>query len=222
MSRHSVIKVSRDVPMHIAALMGCAVLTGTGAVFNSDDVSAGSKAAIVGLGGVGLAAVMGAVAKGAETVIAVDMFESKLGLARELGVTHAFNAADPDIVEKIREVTKGGVDVALEFAGSVKALELSYAITRRGGTTITAGLPNPGAILSLPAVSLVAEERTVRGSYLGSGVPSRDIPRFLGLYHRGRLPVDRLLTHRIRLDDINAGFDRLADGSAIRQVVEFN
>ncbi|MDU6072702.1 MAG: alcohol dehydrogenase, partial [Bradyrhizobium sp.] len=109
-----------------------------------------------------------------------------------------------------------------EFAGSVKALEMGYAITRRGGTTVTAGLPNPKAVLSLPAVSLVAEERTLKGSYLGSGVPSRDIPRFLGLYHRGRLPVDRLLTHRIRLDDINAGFDRLADGSAIRQVVEFN
>ncbi|AUC95562.1 alcohol dehydrogenase [Bradyrhizobium sp. SK17] len=221
-SRRSVIKVSRDVPMHIAALMGCAVLTGTGAVFNSDDVGPGSKTAIFGLGGVGLAAVMGAVAKGAEIVIAVDMLEPKLGLARELGATHAFNAADPDLVEKVREETKGGVDVALEFAGSVNALELGYAITRRGGTTITAGLPSPSAILSLPAVSLVAEERTLRGSYLGSGVPSRDIPRFLGLYHRGRLPVDRLLTHRIRLDDINAGFDRLADGSAIRQVVEFN
>jgi alcohol dehydrogenase len=113
------------------------------------------------------------------------------------------------------------VDAALEFAGSVKALELSYAITRRGGTTVTAGLPHPKAMFSLPAVSLVAEERTLKGSYLGSGVPSRDIPLFLGLYNRGKLPVDRLLTHRIRLDDINEGFDRLADGSAIRQVVEF-
>ena len=222
MSRRSLVKVQKEVPLHIAALMGCAVLTGTGAVFNGGDVGPGGKAAIIGLGGVGLAVVMGAIAIGAETVVAIDMFEPKLALARELGATHAFNGSDPDLVAKVKEATKGGVDAALEFAGSVKALEMGYAITRRGGTTVTAGLPNPKAVLSLPAVSLVAEERTLKGSYLGSGVPSRDIPRFLGLYHRGRLPVDRLLTHRIRLDDINAGFDRLADGSAIRQVVEFN
>jgi alcohol dehydrogenase len=221
-SRRSLVKVQKDVPLHIAALMGCAVLTGAGAVFNGGDVSPGSKVAIIGLGGVGLAAIMGAVAQGAETIVAIDMFEPKLALARELGATHSFSAADPDLVVAVKEATKGGVDAALEFAGSVKALELAYAITRRGGTTVTAGLPNPKAMLSLPAVSLVAEERTLKGSYLGSGVPSRDIPRFLGLYHRGRLPVDRLLTHRIRLDDINEGFDRLADSSAIRQVVEFN
>ena len=143
-------------------------------------------------------------------------------MARELGATHAFKADDPDLVGKVKEVTSGGVDAALEFAGSVKALEASYAITRRGGTTVTAGLPNPIAMLTLPAVSLVAEERTIKGSYLGSGVPSRDIPRFLGLYMRGKLPVEKLLTHRIKLDDINEGFDRLHDGSAIRQVTEFN
>jgi alcohol dehydrogenase len=221
-SRRSLVKVEKDVPLHIAALMGCAVLTGAGAVFNGGDVKPGSKVAVVGLGGVGLASVMGAVANGAETVVAVDLFEQKLALARELGATHAFNAADPDLVAKVRDATRGGVDVALEFAGSVKALEAAYAITRRGGTTVTAGLPHPSSNLSISPLSLVAEERTLKGSYLGSGVPSRDIPRFLGLYKRGKLPVDKLLTHRIRLDDINEGFDRLADGSAIRQVVEFN
>jgi alcohol dehydrogenase len=220
-SRRSLVKVQKDVPLHIAALMGCAVLTGAGAVFNGGDVEPGGKAAIVGLGGVGLAAILGAAANGAETIIAVDQFDRKLEMARELGATHTFNAADPDVVGKVKEATKGGVDAALEFAGSVKALEFSYAITRRGGTTVTAGLPNPKAMLTLPAVSLVAEERTLKGSYLGSGVPSRDIPRFLGLFNRGRMPVDKLLTHRISLDEINEGFDRLADGSAIRQVVEF-
>ena len=164
---------------------------------------------------------LGAVAAGAETGVAVDRFEQKLDLARELGATHVFRADDPDVVAKVREATKGGVETALEFAGSVKALEFSYAITRRGGTTVTAGLPNPKAMLTLPAVSLVAEERTLKGSYLGSGVPSRDIPRFLALYKRGKLPVDRLLTHRLTLDDINEGFDRLASGEAIRQIVEF-
>ena len=221
-SRRSLVKVRKDVPLHIVALMGCAVLTGAGAVFNGGDVGPGRTAAIVGLGGVGLAAVLGVAASGAETIIAIDRLEQKLDLARELGATHTFKADDPDLIGKVKEVTSGGVDAALEFAGSVKALEASYAITRRGGTTVTAGLPNPKAMLTLPAVSLVAEERTIKGSYLGSGVPSRDIPRFLGLYMRGKLPVEKLLTHRINLDDINAGFDRLHDGSAIRQVIEFN
>ncbi|MBC7281420.1 zinc-dependent alcohol dehydrogenase family protein [Hoeflea sp.] len=220
-SRNSLVKIDRDVPLHIAALIGCAVLTGAGAVFNGGDVKPGGTAGVIGLGGVGLAAVLGAVAAGAETVVAVDRLQQKLDLALELGATHIFRADDPDVIAKVREATHGGVETALEFAGSVKALEFAYAITRRGGTTVTAGLPNPSAMLTLPAVSLVAEERTLKGSYLGSGVPSRDIPRFLGLYKRGKLPVDRLLTHRIALDDINEGFDRLASGEAIRQIVDF-
>lgn len=220
-SRRSLVKVDRDIPLDIAGLIGCAVITGAGAVFNTGDVRPGGSAAIVGLGGVGLAAVLGAVAAGAETIVAVDRLDDKLAFARELGATHAFNADDPDVVAKVRDATKGGVEAALEFAGSVKALEFGYRITKRGGATITAGLPNPNAMLQLPAVSLVAEERTLKGSYIGSGVPTRDIPRLLGLYRRGKLPVDKLLSHRLRLDEINLGFDRLSDGSAIRQIVEF-
>lgn len=220
-SRRSLVRIGPETPLDVAALIGCAVLTGAGAVFNGGDVEPGGSVAVVGLGGVGLAAVMGAAAIGAETIIAVDRLDAKLDAARQMGATHAFNAADPDVVAKVRDATRGGVATALEFAGSVKALEASYAMTRRGGTTVTAGLPNPSAMLSLPAVSLVAEERTLKGSYLGSGVPSRDIPRFLGLYRRGKLPIDRLLTHRLKLDDINEGFDRLHEGSAIRQIVEF-
>lgn len=219
-SRHSLVKIDREVPLDIAALVGCAVLTGAGAVFNGGDVKPGGTVAVVGLGGVGLAAVLGAVAAGAERIVAVDRLRDKLDLARSLGATDTF-VADTDAVGLIREATRGGVDVALEFAGSTKALELAYAITRRGGTTVTAGLPHPSAMLTLPAVSLTAEERTLKGSYLGSGVPSRDITRFLGLYRRGRLPIDRLLTHRLTLDTINEGFDRLHDGSAVRQIVEF-
>lgn len=221
-SRRSLVKIDPEIPLDIAALIGCAVLTGAGTVFNGGDVRPGGSAAIVGLGGVGLAAVMGAAAMGAETIVAVDRLDAKLHAATALGATHAFNADDPDLIPKVREATRGGVATALEFAGSVKALEASYAITRRGGVTVTAGLPHPSAVLSLPAVSLVAEERTLKGSYLGSGVPSRDIPDFLGLWRRGKLPVDRLLTHRMTLDEINVGFDRLHDGSAIRQVVLFD
>lgn len=219
-SRHSLVKIDREVPLDIAALVGCAVLTGAGAVFNGGDVKPGGTVAVVGLGGVGLAAVLGSVAAGAERIVAVDRLRDKLDLARSLGATDTF-VADTEAVGLIREATRGGVDVALEFAGSTKALELAYAITRRGGTTVTAGLPHPSAMLTLPAVSLTAEERTLKGSYLGSGVPSRDITRFLGLYRRGRLPIDRLLTHRLTLDTINEGFDRLHDGSAVRQIVEF-
>lgn len=220
--RRSLVKIPKEMPLHIGALMGCAVLTGTGTVFNGGDVKPGGKTAIIGLGGVGLAAVMGAVAIGAETVIAIDLLEHKLLSARELGATHTFFGAEPDLVHKVKETTAGGVDVALEFAGAVKALETAYAITRPGGSTVTAGLPNPKAVMSLSSLSLVCEERTLKGSYLGSGVPSRDITRFIGLYNRGKLPIDKLLTHRIRLEDINEGFDRLASGNAIRQVVEFN
>jgi alcohol dehydrogenase len=107
------------------------------------------------------------------------------------------------------------------MAGSAKALELAWSITRRGGTTVTAGLPNPAQRLSLPPVALVAEERTLKGSYVGSCVPSRDIPRYVALYRQGRLPVDRLLGETLALDDINAAFDNLADGKARRQVIRF-
>lgn len=220
-SRRSLVKIDRELPMNVAALMGCAVLTGAGAVFNMGAVQPGGRTAVVGLGGVGLAAVLGAVAAGAETIVAVDTLESKLGLARDLGATHTFLATDKDLVAKVKDVTSGGVDAALEFAGSARALEGAYAMTRRGGTTITAGLPNPSAVLNISPLSLVAEERTLRGSYLGSGVPARDIPRFLGLHRRGRLPVEKLMTHRIKLEEINEGFDRLHRGDAIRQVIEF-
>jgi alcohol dehydrogenase len=221
MSRRSLVKIDREVPLTIAALMGCAVLTGAGAVFNMGAVEPGGTTAVVGLGGVGLAAVLGAVAAGAETIIAVDTLDSKLELARSLGATHTFSATDPELIAKVKDCTCGGVDAALEFAGSARALEGAFSMTRRGGTTISAGLTNPKAVLNISPLTLVGEERTLRGSYLGSGVPSRDIPRFLGLHRRGRLPVEKLMTHRITLDEVNEGFDRLHAGEAIRQVIEF-
>ena len=122
---------------------------------------------------------------------------------------------------KICEGTGGGVDHALEMAGSVKAFELAYRITRRGGTTATAGLANPSSQISIPAVSLVAEERRVLGSYLGGCVPSRDIPRFIGLYRRGRLPVNKLLSSTGPLEEINEAFDLLHEGKVIRHVIDF-
>jgi alcohol dehydrogenase len=218
-SRHSLVKIDRALPFEEAALFGCAVLTGVGAVVNTAHVPAGATVAVVGLGGVGLAAVLGAIAAGAARIVAVDLARDKLATARELGATDVFNADAPDCVDALRAATGGGVDFALEFAGAAKAMELAYKITRRGGTTVTAGLPPPTQSLPLPLVNLVAEERTVKGSYIGTCVPVRDVPRYMALHRQGRLPVQRLLSGTLRLDDINEGFDRLREGRAIRQVV---
>jgi len=220
-SRRSLVKVDRELPFAEAALFGCAVLTGVGSVVNTAKVPAGATVAVIGLGGVGLAAVLGAVAAGAARIVALDLAEEKLALAKTLGATDTVSAAVADAVDQVKAVTRGGVDFAFEFAGAVKALELAYKITRRGGTTVTAGLPPPGQALPLPIVNLVAEERTVKGSYIGTCVPVRDLPRYVALYRQGRLPVDRLLSGVLRLDDINTGFDRLREGRAVRQVVVF-
>jgi alcohol dehydrogenase len=155
-----------------------------------------------------------------DPIVAIDLHEAKLAKARELGATHTFNAADLDSVDRVREASGGGVAFAFEMAGSARALELAYRVTRRGGTTVSAGLPHPQQQVSFPHASLVAEERTLKGSYLGSCVPERDIPRYIEWYRAGRLPVDRLLSERIRLEEINGAFDRLAAGLSIRQVIE--
>ena len=221
-SRHSVVKVDGDVPFATLALFGCAVQTGVGAVLNTCRLQAGQSIAIVGLGGVGLAALLGAVAGGATEIIAIDLSDDKLAIARDLGATQTFNAAEPGLIDKIRAATGGGVDHAVELAGAVPAFELAYAITRRGGQTVTAGLAASTAQFGIPAVNLVADERTVRGSYMGSCVPLRDIPRFIRMYQAGKLPVDRLLSRTLTLDEINEGFDLLDRGEAIRQVVLFD
>jgi alcohol dehydrogenase len=220
-SRRSLVKIDRDLPLDEAALFGCAVLTGVGAVVNTAQVRVGASVAVVGLGGVGLASLLGALAAGARQVVAIDLAAAKLDLARSLGATQTFDASQADCVEAVRAATGGGVEYAFELAGSVRALELAYRITQRGGTTVTAGLPPPTATFALPAVNLVAEERTLKGSYIGTCVPSRDVPRYIDLYRQGRLPVDRLMTGRLGLDDINHGFDLLNEGKAVRQVVVF-
>lgn len=219
-SRRSLVKVDPELSLTEAALFGCAVLTGAGAVINTARMPAGSSAAVIGLGGVGLAALLGAVAAGARSIVAIDLSDEKLAFASELGATSTVNAADPEAAEQVRSATGGGVEFAFDFTGSTRALDLGYRITRRGGTTVTAGLPPPSATMPLAPVTLVAEERTIKGSYIGTAVPTRDIPRYIALYRQGRLPVDRLLTGTIELDDINDGFDRLHDGHAIRQVIE--
>lgn len=220
-ARNSLIKVDPDVPFDKVAVFGCAVITGVGAVVNTAKIEMGSTVAVIGLGGVGLSALLGAKTAGASRIVAVDVNEVKLAQARELGATDTFNSKDPEVISLIRQATGGGVDYAFETAGVVPAMNVAYGITKRGGTTVTTGLPHPDHHFSFPQVTLTAEERTLKGSYVGSCVPARDIPRFIELYKQGRLPVDQLLTDRLSLDEINEGFDRLARGEASRLVVVF-
>jgi Zn-dependent alcohol dehydrogenase len=218
-SARSAVKIDPALPPEIAALFGCAVMTGVGAVVNTARVQAGQSAVVFGLGGVGLSALLGAALVGAHPLVAVDVVPEKLELALSLGATAAIDARDSDVVEAVRDATDGGAHYAFETVGSAAVLAQAYAATRRGGTTVTVGLPHPSQTLSIPAVSLVAEERTLKGSYLGSAIPSRDIPRYISLYQAGRLPVDRLLTSTVSLDALNEAFDALAAGTPIRQVL---
>ncbi|MBO0663157.1 zinc-dependent alcohol dehydrogenase family protein [Jiella sp. MQZ9-1] len=218
-SRRSLVKIDRELPFEHAALFGCAVLTGVGAVVNTAHLKAGQSIAVIGLGGVGLAALLGARACGAATIIAVDPIAEKRQLALELGASHAVDPRDTDAEARVKALTAGGVDVAIELAGAVPALDFAYRITRRGGQTVTGGLAAPSERLALSPVLLVAEERTLKGSYIGSCVPSRDIPRYIALFRAGLLPVDRLLTSRGSLDDINPALDALAEGRTVRHVI---
>jgi Zn-dependent alcohol dehydrogenase len=197
------------------------VVSAHSAVVNTAKVSAGESVAVFGLGGVGLAALLGARAAGANPIIAVDVAAHKFALARELGASHCVDARGADAIDSVRELSHGGVQYAIESVGSEQVLAQAYAATRRGGTTVTVGLPAPDRMLTVPAFHLVVEEHTIKGSFMGSSVPSRDVPRFIALYRAGLLPVDRLLTHRLRLDEMNTGFDRLDRAEAIRQVVLF-
>jgi alcohol dehydrogenase len=220
-SRKSVVKIDKTLPFDIAALFGCAVMTGVGAVINTAKLSMGQTVLITGMGGVGFAALLGALAGGASKVIVADVNKEKLVQALQLGAHEAIDTTEKNALERVKDLTRGGVDVGLEFAGVVAALEFTYDATARGGKTVTAGLPHPSKMMQFAPVKLVAEERTLQGSYLGSCIPARDIPAYIALYQSGRLPVDKLMTHKLALEQVNEGFERLAKGEAIRQVITF-
>jgi len=214
--------VHKALPLDQAALFGCAVITGVGAVANTAKMKLGSTAVIVGLGGTGLSALLGAIAGGARKTIGVDLLQSKLDMAMDLGADAVLRADDPEIVSKIKELTNGGGDYAFECVGSEKAMELAYVLTRRGGTTVSSGLSDPKSNFSIQHVNLVAEERTIKGSYLGSCVPKRDIPDYIEMFEAGTLPVDKLMSEKITLDQVNEGFDKLTAGETVRQLIIFD
>ncbi|MET4158547.1 alcohol dehydrogenase catalytic domain-containing protein [Agromyces sp. PvR057] len=225
-SRTSVVPVDDDVPAEVAALLGCAVLTGGGAVINAGRPAPGSRVTVVGLGGVGMAALLVAVALGHE-VIGVDALPAKLETALSLGASAVYA---PDEALRPASGTDDGnsnsptdaaaqAPLVIEAAGSAGAFETAFALTAPGGTTVTVGLPAPDARAIVSPLTLTAEARTVIGSYLGSAVPARDIPRYVELWRAGRLPLERLVSSRIRLDELDTAMDRLAAGGELRQLI---
>ncbi|QIS05096.1 alcohol dehydrogenase catalytic domain-containing protein [Nocardia brasiliensis] len=215
--RRSVVPVDDDVPPEVAAVLGCAVLTGGGALLNSAKPGPGDRIMVVGLGGVGMAAVLVAVSLAAagHEVIAVDTVPEKLGLAKELGATAVYTPA---------QLAELGVqaEIVVEAAGNIRAFETAVAATAPGGTTVTVGLPAPDARATISPLGLVAQGRSIVGSYLGSAVPARDIPAYVDMWRAGRLPVERLVSAHIGLDEINRAMDELAAGHALRQVIVFD
>lgn len=213
--RASAVPVGNDVPPDVAAVLGCAVLTGGGAVLNAARPETSDSIMIVGLGGVGMAALITAAARGVSRIIAVDTVGEKLEHARRLGAQEAYTP---------QQVLEKGIKAryVIECAGSARAFETAFAATAVGGTTITAGLPHPEARISISPLTVTAEARTVVGSYLGSAVPARDIPKYAQLWREGKLPVEELISKRIGLADINEAMDQLADGRAVRQIITFD
>jgi alcohol dehydrogenase len=217
--RGSIVKIDQSLPLAEAAIFGCAVMTGVGAVINTARIRPGDSVAVIGLGGVGLNGLLGAIVGGAGQIIAVDINADKLGLARQLGAHHTVDASERDHIEQILACSNGGVDYAFELAGSAKALQTAYASVRAGGEVIVAGLAPHDARFEFSPSDLVSGEKSIRGSYMGSCVPVRDIPRFIHHYRQGRLPVDRLLSGTVSFDEINRGFDQLSAGSTLRQIL---
>jgi alcohol dehydrogenase len=220
----SCVPIPADVPFAIAGLVGCAVTTGVGAVWHTAGVRPGDRVAVLGCGGVGLSAILGAVAAGASAIVAVDISETKLAAARELGATATvlWAGSAEATAEAVQEASGGGVDAAIEATGRVEAMQAAFLSTRNRGAAVLIGIPRADAVLSLPALSIPRMERRVLGSIYGSSRPERDFPLILDLYRRGRLPLDRLVSHSLPLEQIGEAFALLANGEARRVVIDLN
>jgi Zn-dependent alcohol dehydrogenase len=218
------IPIADDVPFDVAALVGCAITTGTGAVWRTAGVRPGDRVAVVGCGGVGLSAVLGAVAAGAHPIVAVDVASEKLEAALRLGATDAVEwAGGPDeTAEAVRAISGGGVDYAIEATGLTEAARAAFLSTRARGAAVLIGIPAADAEVSFPALSIPRMERRVLGSVYGSARPERDFPALLALYRRGRLPLDRLVAARMPLDAVQDAFGLMRSGSAGRVVLDLD
>ena len=217
---NSMAKIDPDIPLDRAALVGCGVLTGVGAVFNAAKVEPGSTVAVIGCGGVGLSTVNGAALAGAERIIAIDTQPSKLQLAKELGATDTLNASNIDPVKAIREMTGGGVHYSFEALGSKATAEQAFGMLRAGGTATIIGMVPFGVKIELHGFDFL-RDRKIQGTAMGGNRFRVDMPRLLSLWKQGRLKLDHLISGRIRLDQINEGFAALKSGAPVRQVIDF-
>lgn len=218
----SCVPIPDDVPFDVAALVGCAVTTGVGAVLRTAGVRAGERVAIVGCGGVGLSALMGAVVAGAHPIVAVDTVPQKLETALSFGATHTvlWEGGPEATADAVRDASGGGVDYALEATGRPEAMEAAFLSTRKRGAAVLIGIPRSEAVVTLPAMTIPRMERRILGSVYGSSMPERDFPLTLELYRAGRLPLDRLISHRLPLDEAERGFELMRSGEALRVVLE--
>jgi len=215
----NLIKIDGDYPIDVAAMFGCAVVTGAGSIFNAAKVRPGDSVAIFGLGGVGLNAVMAGRIAGASRIIGIDINADKFALAKDLGCTHTLLSTDGSLVTKVRELTVGGADFAIEVSGNRAAMEAAIDITRVGAEVVCVGVAQSEARYDYPHTRLVVEEKVIRGSHFGSGRPDHDVPRYLEFFRDGRMPVDRLKSRVIALEDINEALDHLLEGVAVRQII---
>ena len=220
----SCVPIVADAPFDVAGLVGCAVSTGVGAVWRTAGVRPGDRVAVIGCGGVGLSALMAAVAVGAEPVVAVDAAPQKLEMARGFGATHgvAWQGSAEATAEAVVEVTGGGVDYAIEATGRPEAALAAFLSTRARGAAVLIGIPRAEAVVTLPALSIPRRERRVLGSIYGSTWPERDFATALDLHRRGRLPLDRLVSHRLPLDDVGKAFELMHSGDALRVVLDLS
>jgi Zn-dependent alcohol dehydrogenase len=215
------VAIPKEVPFDVASLIGCSITTGVGAVVNNAKVPAGASAVVVGAGGVGLAVVMGLALVGADPIIAVDLSEEKLAAARAFGATHTIRAAE-DVAAAIAEVTGSGADYGFEVIGRVETIEQLPSLLAPGGTGVLVGLPPVGAKAGIDVLELAERGKSLIGSNYGGAVPSLDFPRLARLYLAGRLPMDSLISHRIRLDEVNDAFDAMRSGERTRSVIVFD
>ena len=218
----SVVKIDGSVPLDRAALLGCGVMTGVGAVFNTARVEPGSVAVVFGAGGVGLNAIQACVLAGAAMVVAVDPVESKLARARAFGATHTLNPSEEaNVVRTLRRLTGGGADYSFECVGRGEIVAQAYGALGKGGTAVVVGVASPKDQTSISTASLTFGEKTLTGSYFGSARPRRDFPRLLALYQTGRLKLDELITTRYSIDEAPRAFADLTDGLNARGMIVF-
>ena len=217
---NAVVKIDPEIPLDRAALVGCGVLTGVGAVIHAAEVEPGATVVVIGCGGVGLSVISGARIAGAGRIIAVDMLDSKLELAKTLGATDVINAGKEDPVAKVIEMTDGGVQYSFEALGLKPTAEQAFAMLRMGGTATILGMFKPGEKLELEA-SFFIKDRKIQGSSMGSNRFRVDIPNLLNFYQQGRLDLDHLISSRIDLSEINEAFANLKSGAPVRQLIDF-